>query len=68
MAQEKSNGGPSFPTMHHDQGMTLRDWFAGQALAGWLASFTSDDAVKAEGCARLAYQLADAMIARRDQK
>jgi hypothetical protein len=36
-------GGPAFPNSNgHDNpnypsGMTLRDWFAGQALAGWMA-------------------------------
>lgn len=43
---EKTNGGPAFPTMQVgydgagaiDGGMTLRDWFAGQALAGILSA------------------------------
>ena len=63
---EKHNGGPAYPTVAgqtvYSNGMSLRDYFAGQALAGWLASFSSDDAVKSEGCARLAYELADAML------
>jgi hypothetical protein len=46
-------------------GMTLRDYFAGQALAGWMASFGYDNAVKPDGCAQLAYELADAMLAAR---
>ncbi len=44
-------------------GMTLRDYFAGQALAGWLASFTPDEPAKPKVCAALAYAMADAMIA-----
>lgn len=44
-------------------GMTLRDWFAGQALAGWMASFPScGEGVVPVACARLAYDLADAML------
>ena len=35
------DGGPAFPMASdvsgHQPGMTLRDWFAGQALAGLLA-------------------------------
>lgn len=62
------NGGPAFPRDDWNngyEGMHLRDWFAGQALAGWLASFPSDTAVKAEGVARFSYQIADAMLAER---
>lgn len=46
-------------------GMTLRDWFAGQALAGMVQGgaqdgFTASDVVMA------AYQFADAMLAARE--
>lgn len=41
----KTDGGPAFPSegeghgnpLYHSPGMTLRDWFAGQALAGLCA-------------------------------
>lgn len=51
-----------------DPGMTLRDWFAGQALAG----IASDSALLAElrtqdAVALSAYNLADAMLAARTQ-
>lgn len=56
------------------QSLTLRDWFAGQALTGWLASFGPDvphpsraakgDQIVAE-MASEAYILADAMLAER---
>lgn len=67
---ERDNGGPAFPTQldygpngtHTIDGMSLRDWFAGQAMAGWLASYGPDDAVKPKGVAELAYQVADAML------
>ena len=57
-------GGRAFPTPHPGhEGMALRDWFAGQAVAGLLArgyaaaapDFTDD-------VARVAYLIADAMI------
>lgn len=52
-------------------GMSLRDYFAGQALAGWLSSFGPEhkhpvlwpDA--GQGVAQLSYMLADAMLAAR---
>lgn len=38
------DGGPAFPTPtpNSNHGMSLRDWFAGQVLAGILASMTSE--------------------------
>lgn len=55
-----------------DPGMTLRDYFAGQALAGWLASYDGHSAHPCESghdtassLARLSYQLSDAMLAER---
>ena len=67
MTDMKDDGGPAFPHDGRDNGpgnikgrphdgMTLRDWFAGQALAGLVQS----------GCcargALDAYALADAML------
>ena len=57
------DGGPAFPILRSDQpGMTLRDWFAGQALAGLLAN---GGAQFWEGDAQNAYAAADAMLAAR---
>ena len=50
-----------------DTGMTLRDWFAGQALQGILSSverWSTRNELIAEAC----YQAADAMIAAREAK
>jgi len=73
----KSTGGPAFPVSTIDgfteDGMTLRDWFAGQALNGMLAHSTRykpragakggwHDAISEE-----AFGIADAMIAERDK-
>lgn len=46
MSDTIDDGGPAFPIvggggdsrLHEDYGMSLRDWFAGQALAGMNAS------------------------------
>lgn len=67
------NGGPAFPQPWHPDmgwaprespaGMSLRDWFAGQALAGMLAK---DDNLTYEQAAQFAYCQADAMIAARE--
>lgn len=46
---------------HEQTGMTLRDWFAGQALAS--AGSSSLDAVR---IAKACYERADAMLAQRD--
>ena len=74
MEIEPKTGGPAFPTHggHHPDddprnhtlggGMTLRDWFAGQALA---TSYTQDE--NSPGMtAEWAYQVADAMLAARE--
>lgn len=42
-----------------DRGMTLRDWFAGQALAGSLASGLP---IEPDQRARICYMFADAMM------
>lgn len=53
---------------NHDYGMTLRDYFAGQALAGLAAS------IKGPGCAswdyysEAAYKIADAMMDEREKR
>jgi hypothetical protein len=55
----------AFPEPLHAQcgGMSLRDYFAAQALSGLLAC--NDNA---HGLASLCYKIADAMIAQRDKE
>lgn len=64
----KDNGGNAFPTLYHDApGMTLRDWFAGQALASmpdYLKPMQTDQRIR---MAEWAYGLADALIAERSK-
>lgn len=72
------DGGPAFPFVAeggamsglHPEisvGMSLRDWIAGQALAGWLAGFPVDAAVRAPNVASFAYEIADAMLTARKE-
>jgi hypothetical protein len=77
-----NDGGPAFPEIRTQQedlnhnfevysrgGMSLRDWFAGQALAGLLASNANrDNITSAKDEAACAYQMADAMLAARATK
>ena len=84
MMTERDNGGPAFPLdvavgaigeVYHSgdmfpsaEGMSLRDWFAGQALAGIangdnVASTGFDDVI--EHLAVCAYKCADAMLKER---
>lgn len=60
-------GGPAFPPTDYGNGMTLRDWFAGQALGGFLAAFAGDGVQfpADRNAAKNAYDYADAMLAER---
>ena len=76
MTTTQDDGGPAFP--QHDlsgygigpservSGMSLRDWFAGQALPWCLQEFGSN-ADDMEQPHRAAYQIADAMLAARKE-
>jgi hypothetical protein len=75
----KNDGGPAFPETKYGgnsdrhpvdevPGMTLRDWFAGQALAGMLRDTTNDITLsRTQSFAITAYEVADAMIAERSK-
>jgi len=80
----KKDGGPAFPNANEFPGehggtkvylgMTLRDWFAGQALGGWLSRGLTVDSTKdhistiAVNHAFWAYRCADAMMAEREKE
>lgn len=79
---EKKDGGPAFPGPRFEvgarpgsiretwpaQGMSLRDWFAGQVLAGMCGGgWRPDDNEARETLARDAYKVADAMLAARSK-
>jgi hypothetical protein len=54
---------PSIPSM------TLRDYFASQALAGWISTFGPDYGdPHPGGIAELCYEIADAMMRQREAR
>lgn len=74
MSQQIDDGGSAFPNpiewdpngqvvSKGSHGMSLRDWFAGQALAGNLAYPHNE--LSPGGAAIMAYKYADAMLAAR---
>ncbi|MEC5289433.1 MULTISPECIES: hypothetical protein [unclassified Aurantimonas] len=70
-----NDGGPAFPEAvaisptgylyQGKDGMTLRDWFAGQALAAQGPGAEYGDKITPEAYAKAAYAIADAMLAER---
>ena len=69
------DGGPAYPLnasisgvpVNKTAGMSLRDYFAGQALAGWFATQwpKGDDDERSE-VAEICYEMADAMLEARN--
>ena len=66
MSTTINDGGTAFPDDRSQVGMTLRDYFAGQALAGILASANFGNTKDWIGAK--AYETADSMIAARERK
>lgn len=54
-------------TREQGDGMSLRDWFAGQAMKSLLVDPDRVDQSREE-CSRLSYAMADAMLAARGRK
>jgi hypothetical protein len=68
---EIKDGGAAFPLMRSingSDGMTLRDYFAAQALAGICANQDNRVYGNSMEFARAAYRLADAMLTARGKK
>ncbi|MBN9073974.1 MAG: hypothetical protein J0H34_20730 [Rhizobiales bacterium] len=74
------DGGPAFPLAYTETnaygvefpctypGMSMRDWFAGQALAGMLADPTAHSMIKDDAsAATFCFRQADAMLAERNK-
>jgi len=75
MSDNIKDGGPAFPSLgeghgnpaYHSPGMSLRDWFAGQALAGLMAGIDKFKEMDvAEAAASFSYLVADAMLKARE--
>ena len=59
------NNPPAFPNPHlrDDSGMTMRDYFAGMALQGFVLDYVYDNS---DEIAERAYTIADAMLKARE--
>lgn len=78
MNTQPKNSGPAFPcasTNYRQIGMTLRDYFAGQALQGGITSASGLGQIDAKRRSEmlsefsdLIFEIADAMIAARERK
>jgi len=68
------NGGAAFPLAvesppyHVTDGMTLRDYFAGQALTGYMVTGTDCIMPQPKDIAEYIYKVADAMLAEREKE
>lgn len=72
----KNDGGPAFPSVlySHERaenwstdGMTLRDWFAGQGIPAAVARSEEEAFETGSDLAAYLYEFADAMIAARSK-
>ena len=71
---DRHDGGPAYPIkgrgafdleMVQSEGMSLRDWFAGQALHKGVVNGEWDTSIQWR--AKCAYEIADAMLAARSE-
>jgi hypothetical protein len=70
MSNKINDGGPAFPTpagIQHNDGMTLRDYFAAAALKGQAHRFAHPHEHR-ELLAQDCYDIADAMLKAREVK
>ena len=68
---KKYDGGPAFPSENEDYGvsaagMSLRDYFAGQAIAGSAVDTSPQSRYSKKYISNFAYEIADQMLAQRD--
>ncbi len=80
VSNKHDDGGPAFPLAPPalklgeyaitTPGMSLRDWFAGQVLCGWVSDQTvvANNKREAAAIAQSVYLVADAMLAERAKK
>lgn len=80
MSAPGKDGGPAFPHVNPNYdgnwdkepqraGMSIRDWFAGQALAGLSTATDADGQWQSDpsGLAKESYAIADAMLKEREK-
>ena len=68
MSQKTTDGGTAFPyEWESSKGMSLRDYFAGQVVAGLLANSSYED-YDPGTVAHSAYDMAEAMLAERTRE
>lgn len=70
---EIDNGGHAFPSMYHGHGMSLRDYFAGQALLSvvnliGIPETDKPDELWNESISAHSYGIADAMLKERNKQ
>lgn len=76
---KQHDGGPAFPHLNRfvtantyepisEGGMTLRDYFAAKAMQGYVSDEEWRYDIDFDGTARVAYAMADAMLAARNAK
>lgn len=67
----EEQGGSAFPIQdpnpHSEMGISLRDYFAGQAISSPLNEMYDYDSRYFQNCAAYAYRMADAMLAERNK-
>ena len=66
----ETKGGPEYPNTENIRwaGMSLRDYFAGQALAGYLADMEDMSPTGIDITVERCYKFADAMLKAREKK
>lgn len=74
----RKTGGPAYPLVDYkfdgspstfnSPGLTIHDWFAGQALMGILAQWPDGAEYDPHQTAKAAYEYADAMITERNKQ
>jgi hypothetical protein len=59
---------PAFPGDDCRLGMSLRQWYAGLAMQGWLSTFKDDVPSPVNSFAKFCFEIADAMLAYEDEE
>ena len=66
MMSTPNDGGAAFPTQNGSRGMSLRDYFAGEALKACIVSEDAEGIWSPEFVATISYRMADVMLEARE--